>query len=253
MTAQPTRSPPGGLAVIDSPMDAPQAPQLSCSDSATRLGIALPDLPRWVEAHGLLAEPTSWVERWPGGGLVGQEDAGLAVVCGLVDRPAVTRLAAEHPGVSVLCAPEETLSLPGRSQTLARLYVLSEPVEDPGQLVSPLDPRDELGHLPAELRRELTWALGRRRVWAAWVDGQPVSFAYASWRSPRWFDVSVDTLPGYRQLGLATLVARALIVDERTRGRQPVWGATEDNLASQRLAASLGFVEHDKLRVFAPE
>ena len=70
--------------------------------------------------------------------------------------------------------------------------------------------------------------------------------------STRWFDVSVDTLPGARQLGLATIVAAALIRDERAHGREPVWGADEANHASLRLANRLGFVAVDELWVSPP-
>ena len=85
------------------------------------------------------------------------------------------------------------------------------------------------------------------------VDDEPVSFAYAPWRSARWFDVSVDTLPGARQLGLATIVAAAMIHDERAQGREPVWGADEGNHASLRLAARLGFVAMDEIFVAPPQ
>ena len=51
-------------------------------------------------------------------------------------------------------------------------------------------------------RASSRWARARGPVWAAWLDGAPASFAYAPWRSAAWFDVSVDTLPGARQLGL---------------------------------------------------
>ena len=38
-----------------------------------------------------------------------------------------------------------------------------------------------------------------RAIWTVFLDGIPVSFAYAPWRSARWFDVSVDTLAEARQ------------------------------------------------------
>jgi predicted GNAT family acetyltransferase len=103
--------------------------------------------------------------------------------------------------------------------------------------------------LPPALADELAWARTRGTVWTAYVDGEPASFAYAPWHSPTYFDVSVDTLPGARQLGLATLVASAMIRDERTRGRQPVWGADEGNAASLALAKRLGFVPVDEIWV----
>lgn len=230
--------------------------------TAERFGIELPDEPRWVEAHGLLADAASWHRAWSGGGLIGHGGARLAVVhgggaLGHVTAAVAEALAAE-PALTVLCADRATAAalgaLPGRRATAAALHTLAEPL-DPfaaGALeAAALHPSDDLGHLPAGLRAELEQARPRP-VWAAWVEGLPVSFAYASWRSPRWFDVSVDTAPGYRQLGLGELVARALILDEQAAGRRPVWGALEDNLASLRLAARLGFGAVDRLWVIAP-
>ena len=115
----------------------------------------------------------------------------------------------------------------------------------------PLDPAGRRESDPLRLWAELAWARRRGPVWSAWVDGEPVSFAYAPWRSARWFDVSVDTLAGSRQLGLATIVAAAMIRDERSRGREPVWGADEGNLASLRLARRLGFDPVDEIWVAA--
>jgi hypothetical protein len=48
-------------------------------------------------------------------------------------------------------------------------------------------------------------------------------------------------------------VAAALIRDERAQGREPVWGATEDNVASLRLARRLGFVATDELWLVTPD
>jgi GNAT superfamily N-acetyltransferase len=228
---------------------------------AGRFGLTLPDEPRWVEAHGLLADPASWHRPFAGGGLVGHDAAELAVLHGggaLADvRAAVAAALAACPGLTVLCADEVTAgalaAALGRRALAAALHTLAEPLDpldaDDGG-VAPLHPTDDLAHLPAALRHELGRAADRP-VWTAWVEGAPVSFAYASWRSPRWFDVSVDTAPGYRQLGLGERVARALILDEQRAGRRPVWGALEDNLASRRLAARLGFSAQDKLWVIA--
>jgi len=63
--------------------------------------------------------------------------------------------------------------------------------------------------------------------------------------------VSVDTLASARQLGLATIVAAAMIDAERAAGREPVWGADEHNLASLALAKRLGFEPVDELWVAA--
>lgn len=212
--------------------------------------LELPDLPRWVEAHGLLADPRSWIERWPGGAAIGNPEDELAVICGEPELWLVEELAARTPGYHLLSG--HPLELPRRSRVRARLHTLPEPIEDPLEMVSLLTPEHSLDHVPEPLRRELRRALGRHPVWAAWVDDAPVSFAYAAWRSPAYFDLSVDTLRPFRQLGLGALVARRLIAAETAQGRAPVWGATEDNHASLRLAASLGFLEVDALWVYGP-
>jgi L-amino acid N-acyltransferase YncA len=64
-----------------------------------------------------------------------------------------------------------------------------------------------------------------------------------------YFDVSVDVIPEARQLGLATIVASAMIQAERANGRHPVWGADEGNAGSLRLARRLGFTPVDELWV----
>jgi len=111
---------------------------------------------------------------------------------------------------------------------------------------------DDLYHFSPELVDELTSAMARgRRIWCACVDGDVASVAYAPWRSERYFDVSVDTAPNYRGLGLGTMVAAALIREERGHGREPVWGAEVDNVASLRMASRLGFTQVGELWVIA--
>ena len=196
----------------------------------------LPDVPRWIEAHGIAADPSSW-ER---AGAVGNARAKLVVITGDADLPALAR---EFPDHTILCV------VPTPGAVRAVLHTLPDPDTlpelDGAQLLgdAPLD------HVPAALAAELRAA---PRVWAAWVDGLPVSFAYAPWRSAAYFDVSVDTLPDARQLGLGALVATAMIRDERAGGREPVWGADEENRASLRLAKRLGFVEVDEIYVTPP-
>lgn len=143
--------------------------------------------------------------------------------------------------------PQYTLLLqaPHPAATRAILHTLEgEPPDYEGAVRLPDD-----AILPNALRDELTWARTRGPIWTCYVDGEPACFAYAPWRSPTLFDVSVDTLPGYRQLGLATIAAAAMIRAERGK---PVWGADEENYASLRLAERLGFTPVDELWVCAP-
>lgn len=197
----------------------------------------LPDEPRWVEAHGIAADPASWRRD----GAIGSERAKLAVIIGTADLAA---LRAEHPGYTILTVVE-----PALPHARAILHTLPDPDALPDLEGAALLGDAPLDGVPAPLAAELGAA---NRVWAAWVDGAPVAFAYAPWRSARLFDVSVDVLPSARQLGLGTLVASTMIRDERAQGREPVWGADEDNAASLRIAARLGFVAVDHLFVIPP-
>jgi len=210
--------------------------------------IELPDVPRWVEAHGIANDPAGWRQELAGGFAVGHDAARLIVVAGDVTPDAVAPLAVK-PHVILVEREDLALALRGRRVERAILHTLPDPDALPD-----FEGAAPLGDLPvpAPLQDELAWARTRGTIWAAWVDGEPVSFAYAPWRSAALFDVSVDTLLGARQLGLATVVASAMIRDERARGREPVWGADEGNVASLRLAKRLGFEPVDEIWVCAP-
>jgi len=220
----------------------------------------LPDEPRWVEAHGIAADPASWRRALGASAvLVGHDAAKLAVACPLgaagagIDVRALVAAARELPHVLLVGDPTLAAALredATRDVARARLHTLPDPDALPDYEGAILLPAD--APLPPALADELAFARERGPIWCAYVDGEPVAFACAPWRSARWFDVSVDTLPGARQLGLGTIVAAAMIRDERARGREPVWGADEDNHASLRLAARLGFVAMDELYVAAP-
>ena len=213
----------------------------------------LPDEPRWLEARAmLLAGAVPWAAG--AGWVVADEAAELLVASAEASVEAVLAAAKD---LTVLCALERADladALRGRGPvSRAVLHTLDDPSwlpDDEGAYPLPADA--DLGHLPSPLRAELARAVKTQPVYAAIVDGQPVSFAYAPWRTERWFDVSVDTAPGARQLGLATRVAAAMIRAERAAGREPVWGAAEDNAASLRLAARLGFSAVDALWVASP-
>jgi hypothetical protein len=214
--------------------------------------LALPDLPRWIEAHGIAADPASWRRPVGHGVAVGSDAARLVVVAGDADAAGVAALAQEVPRHTLLLAIErdDLAAATGRDVVRALLHTLPDDEAWPGlDGAVPLPAGASLAHVPEPLAEELAAARAHRTIWTAIVDGVPVSFAYAPWRSTRWFDVSVETLPEARQLGLARLVAAAMIEDERAHGREPVWGAGEDDRASLRLAHGLGFVKVDELWV----
>jgi hypothetical protein len=212
-----------------------------------------PDLPRWVEANGIASDPASWRAQVGDGIALGHDSAHLIVIIGDADPEAVTALADAHADHALLVQLErpELAAATKRLHERAILHTLGDPDALPdGEGALPLDALPS--GIAEPLAGELAWAMTRGPVWSAWVDGAPASFAYAPWRSAAWFDVSVDTLPGARQLGLGTIVAAAMIRGERAHGREPVWGANESNAASLALAKRLGFQETDGLWVCAP-
>ena len=220
------------------------------------VALELPDVPRWIEAHGIAADPASWRRALGDGFAAGSDPARLVVVAGDADARAVAALAREVPRHTMLFAIErEDLAVAtGRGVVRALLHTL--PAGAAGDLpdqggASPLPADVMLAHVPEPLAEELAAARTHRTIWAAVLDGVVVSFAYAPWRSARWFDVAVDTLVEARQLGLGRVVATAMIRDERAQGREPVWAADEGNVASLRLARSLGFAQVDELWVAA--
>ena len=216
--------------------------------------LELPDIPRWIEAHGIAADPASWRREIGGGFALGSDPARLVVVAGDADAAGVAALAREVPAYTMLFAIEraDLASASGRGVVKALLHTLPDASELPeAEGAAPLPADASLAHVPEALAAELSSVRGQRTIWTAYLDGAPMSFAYAPWRSVRWFDVSIDTLPAARQLGLGRLVAAAMIRDERAQGREPVWGADEGNTASLSLAHRLGFVKMDELWVAA--
>ena len=204
----------------------------------------LPDIPRWVEAHGIAGDPSGWRAPVGGGYALGHDAAKLIVLAGELDAVEVTRFRTGYPQHTFLFARDD-LHGAFEHSTRAILHSLEDPDALPeceGAVLFTEPPPDA----------ELAWAATRGPIWSAYVDGAAAAFAYAPWRSAKLFDVSVDVLPGARQLGLGTIVAAAMIRDERSRGLEPVWGADEGNIASLRLAKRLGFVAVDEIWVAPP-
>ncbi len=215
----------------------------------------IPDEPRWVEAHGIASDSRGWRTELAGGFALGHDVAKLIVTDAA--PAAVASIARDYPKHTLLVVSDllaEALRGAGRTPVRALLHTLPDPDALPDlEGAVPLPAHASLSALPEALAAELAEARGRGEIWCCYVDGDPVAFAYAPWRSATLFDVSVDTLPGARQLGLGTIVASALIRHECAgRERRPVWGADESNTASLRLAAKLGFVEVDQIWVAPP-
>jgi hypothetical protein len=253
----------------------------------TRLALTrVPDEPRWIDTRGMLLSGRARVEaahgRTDDGFLVLVADSALASIVGHPDDALIAASAVNMTGgVNVLAQMEDAdhaaRALSGWRRRRALIHVLPgiaawEHGTEPGTRVFTAQTAPQFDHVPDATRRELLDALrGRttsrfvpgelphagpvaRRLTvpmaAAWADGRPMSFCYPVWQTESLWDVSIETLEGYRRRGLAARAARTMIRYMRRRGRAPVWGALETNVPSRSLAARLGFVENAGIAVF---
>jgi RimJ/RimL family protein N-acetyltransferase len=233
------------------------------SVSPGELAARLPDAPRLVETRAILLSGACEVlGDGPGGNyMVRSLDTALAAVVGRPSEGLIREAASRQVGLDILCAEdviEHTVAaLPEWSAGPAAVHVLAQRRAPPPR-DGPLDVRlvaEEqhvpLTHVPPELRRELEAARRRSPFSIAFSEGRAVSFAYVPWQTEGLYDLSIDTLEAYRQRGLGAATVGRLIEHLRAGGKQPVWGAMEDNGPSLRLAARLGFVPVDRLFVLS--
>ena len=247
-----------------------------------------PDLPQWVDTRGMLLSGRATVHAPAAGGagddglIVVVRDTALASVVGRLPAGVIAGVVASMVGdVNVLAQMEDAdyvgRALPGWRRRTALVHVLPghtpwERERDPHARVFTRQNAPQFTHVPEALRRELLDALKGRTVSrfvpgtlpaagpfvssvtvpmaAAWEDGRPVSFCYPVWQTETLWDVSIDTLEGYRRRGLGGRAARALIRHMRQMHRAPVWAAIETNAGSRALAARLGFLEAGGIAVY---
>lgn len=79
------------------------------------------------------------------------------------------------------------------------------------------------------------------RAWAAFEGAAIVSVACVFFVGRQHEDIGVVTDPAFRGHGLSTSCAAAVAADIRSRGHRPTWATSPDNVASQAVAAHLGF------------
>lgn len=203
---------------------------MNTADAARAVLAMLPDTARWVEARGMLLSGR--------GRVVGIEDG---------DPPAI-----------VLLQPDVRLAavLSGWDVEPAHLHELPEgtvPARPAGS-VRLLEPGEHarLPELPQSLAAELAVAAAAGSgIAAAWQGEQAVAFCYAGSITERLWDVSIDTLVGFRRRGNASRCAAFMIHELARAGKRAVWGAAESNLASWRLATKLGFRRVDTVDLFS--
>jgi RimJ/RimL family protein N-acetyltransferase len=228
----------------------------------------VPDVPRWVEARGMLLSGRGRVAARgpsPADALLVADDEHLAVVVGHPDARALADATGRLETVSTLVLPAEHRDLlPLLHRVLGgwaeEEAVLHELVD--ARLPTVRASRDadvrwladpaacSLDHLPADLVEELPRAAEVSPIAAAFEDGLPVAFCYAAWQTETLWDVSIDTAPGSRRRGHGAAAAGFLIEAFARAGKRPVWGAMAGNIASRGLARRLGFTPVDVLRVF---
>ena len=85
------------------------------------------------------------------------------------------------------------------------------------------------------------------------VDGGIVAIAQTYARTPQHADIGVGTLELWRNRGFATAAASIVARRVQEAGQTPVWSAGEDNHASLRVAAKLGFTEVSRRVYLIPE
>jgi len=206
-----------------------------------------PDQPSWVQARAMLEGG----EAWTSPGLVGHDATQLAVALPGASPVAVADAMEERAGWTLL-VPEggprgqalaEELAARGFDVVPASVYTLTDaallPDDEGAGLLPEGEARDAaLADVAPALAAELRRASGP--VVAVAVDGKPVAFAHAPWRTAAWFELSADTMPEHRQHGLATRAAAHLCRLELAAGRAPVMGALDASAAARRLAARLG-------------
>jgi hypothetical protein len=223
----------------------------------------VPDIPRLVETRAMLLGGDCRLFGRPdeGHAVVVAGDGSLAAVIGLPSSAEVAEAAADFDGE--LLAEERltahvSAALPGWRGEGAVIHAwgAARPAAPPG--LPPtclLRPADSLEHLPPELRDEIQDARARTAVVVALAeppDGPvPVAFCYAGSETETLWDVSMDTLEPYRRRGFAQAAFLHLAALLAEKGKSPVWGAVDSNVASLRLAARLGFLPVDRLTVFS--
>lgn len=234
---------------------------MTITNFGTDVLASLPDLPRWVEARGMLMSRR---------GLVVDTGDGCRLICGRKDRlvvPVTIELSPMVEGVATrevanptillqdVMLPAGRYHLPDWHAEATTVYTL-EPNRARGWRVppwptSPISAQqiEAAGHVPPPLGDQLRDAISRTPVWAASIEGQPMAFAYAAHSTETWFDVAVHTLEGARNQGLGRAAVMGLIVDRMLRGLRPVWAAAKSNDASHALARRLGFDAVDLLWV----
>src|SRR5262249_11110024 len=119
--------------------------------------VGLPDVPRWIEAHGIASDPAGWRRPVGGGVALGPDRALLIVVAGDAEPGEVRKLAVAHPQHTLLFAIErDDLAAEMRNADRAVARAILHTLPDPAALpdlegATHLPAGASLAHLPAAL------------------------------------------------------------------------------------------------------
>ncbi len=75
------------------------------------------------------------------------------------------------------------------------------------------------------------------------IDGELVAVAFSAAETSRYVEVGIKTHEDWRGRGFSTAAASLVCAAIQAGGKTPVWSTEDDNFASQRVGAKLGFRE----------
>ncbi len=185
---------------------------------------------------------------------------GLVYIVGWPAEGAIREAVVRSGGGGIVIAQREAIpqvnaALPGWKLTRATLHLLGDAgrlPNVPAGSVRLLGTLDSLARLPPQLRSELRTVTCRSPIAVGLESDRIVSFCYVAARTESLWDISIDTLEGFRRRGHAARCVAFMVRLMSEEGLQPVWGAEEWNRASLGLAASLGFSPVDEYVVLRP-
>jgi len=187
---------------------------------------------RPLAVYGLITTEGAVVAVRPGLGKIVREtlrgvtildEAGLAALKQAVS-PAV-RAPCWFEGIRLVCEPGsvEKCAAPGRAPTAGEV-----------REVSPAEEAQAAAFYREWGGKVFGWVIDRRVV--SWAAVKPLSEVV--------WDLSVETLPDYRDRGYAKSVVRAALHHIFSQGKLAGWGCDRDNLASLAVARGVGFRDY---------
>lgn len=129
---------------------------------------------------------------------------------------------------------------PIRSEQRGPAYWCPPPAQLPGEVV--LIGPTNAHMLQGSFAGVLPYMHGGAPVVAIVIDGRVASLCWCARITRRAAEAGVETVPGYRGLGLATRAATGWVAAIYQRGLLPLYSTSWENLASQGVARHLGAV-----------